>query len=142
MGKPHFGLLRGKKALSPTPAKNYRAFSLKHVSKPSIVPSLHALPLSFFFLEPKTSQFSQSRGLLTGPASAASSERPIPPWVFLVKRGRTQLQLHNCNSLLPSRVVWLEKRQHPYRQTSSPSIASCSSVLANETLPPITAPII
>lgn len=27
-----------------------------------------------------------------------------------------------------------------YRQTSSPSIASCSSVLAKETLPPITAP--
>jgi len=29
-----------------------------------------------------------------------------------------------------------------YLQTSSPSIASCSSVLANDTRPPITEPII
>ncbi len=32
--------------------------------------------------------------------------------------------------------------QSVYLQTSSPSIASCSSVLANDTRPPITAPII
>lgn len=54
---------------------------------------------------------------------------------------KTKTNHHHRACICNNKDVWRNISVNSHRHTSSPSMASCSSVLAKETLPPITAPI-